>query len=998
MNSIQASFGRKLGNTFPVTLYLRTDGLDGSLETHNVLVSLYNETKGLEVQVQCSVDGDTVRFSFTAALQSAAGGTGFYTPRIVVDAGDQNIGSADWYKCIEIVAHSSQEYTRRNAGVNVGPVVLSGDLTLIANGLSAYELWKADGHEGSLSEFIEYLREPAETAAASVAEEEARRTAAERARSEAESVRALAEKLRMASEGQRASAETTRQDNEQTRQSQENARVTAEGQRASAETTRQDNEQTRQSQENARATAEGQRALAEITRQDNERTRQSQESTRATAEGQRASAEATRQDNERTRQSQESARESASQTAVAAANAAAAAASAVVKDAAAIREAADEALDAAREATAKAQELSDAVADVAALREDVDELLLGSHDHMAAAWDDGQVSPAASKTAGDVSIINYDMFLIDHTRNTEKVTHPVGKMKRNNYLRFDEGNFAPTVGITQSMYEDCMDRPLYLDGELYCAAGAFDPVAFLQLCTVEAGADGVYRLVHPVLHKDAADGPEVQHYLMPWETTSKDYSLFLGCEHPIYMLQNVKGSSGKVWNFLSTVRKSWDGHESVELKPTAFSPCPVGVIIDANNVRHSRALFCIYDGADAVYCGGRQGVGGNCSMFYHKGKMMPAANVMNQVTSMQYARNDNPVVTDPVPFAEGGYHALNTFLTYLEIKYGSRYLHAAAKFGSGISSNDGCSNEAAWKSNGGVRCRKVGDANWVYQSFGSKPSVIRRDATGTQWDAWTVLLNNYHPKEAVMESQMALSFAVEFGIDEGEEFEFYGNVYSWSKVSVADGPDEGHMSAIVRSIRSEIVSAYDAEGNAASFEIEASLRMSLFEGANICGDVFMYWGGGMELIGTCGENTAGGSVGHRIDVWSEPDQGKWLAETDVTHNDGADFACESEYTHLAHMTTSANGYSLKDVEMAPVPAVMGGSIGQGMCHYNYLGKYWASVVGAKARVGVRFRGFSFYSFCAPRSLHAYHGAGSTAQSYCGSAQVALPESATTTQS
>lgn len=39
---------------------------------------------------------------------------------------------------------------------------------------------------------------------------------------------------------------------------------------------------------------------------------------------------------------------------------------------------------------------------------------------------------------------------------------PVGKLRKNNLLRFENGDFAPTVGITEEMRAEC-DVELYLD-------------------------------------------------------------------------------------------------------------------------------------------------------------------------------------------------------------------------------------------------------------------------------------------------------------------------------------------------------------------------------------------------------------------------------------------------------------------------------------------------------------------------------------------------------
>ena len=1050
----EATFGRRIGNTFPVTLYVRSFTMGGNLSDHIVAVILINETKGKRENVPCTVEGNEVKFSFTSALQYRLGGTGIYTPVLAVDAGDENLGEADWYKSIEIVAHSVQEYSSGNSGVNIGGVVLQADLTLVSNGLSAYEMWKADGYRGTLHDYIEFNRQPAVEAAARADAAEAIRAAAESVRQEEESTRQSNEQNRQSQESARqnaaaqqaeqagrdhqtATSDHTQAGNDHTRAEGDHSTAESDHTRAGSDHTRAEGDHNTAGQDHTQAGSDHTRAEGDHNTAGQDHTQAGTDHTRAESDHGTAESDQTRAGSDHTRAEgdhdtagQDHTQAGTDHTRANSDHDTAGSDHTQAGDdhtransdhstaesdhiqagndhtrADADHEAAQEAIhasstavEAAREATAAAAALQGAVEDIATLKDDVEELLLGSHDHMAAAWADGQTSPTAAKTAGDSSLVNYHMFVIDHTRNQETVSHPLGKLKMNNYLRYDDGSFAPTVGITQAMYEECMTHDLYMNGELYCASGAFDPVAFFELCTVVTGQDNVKRISCPMLLKDAADGTEVSHYLMPWETTGVNLSLMLGCEHPLYMLQNVKGTSGRVWNFLSTVRKSWDGHESVELKPTAFSPCPVGMVVDGNSKRHLRTMFCIYDGPSAGNCAGSAGDSNNITMFKQKGRMMPAANVISQVTNMQYARNDNVNNEGPTPFAEGGYHALNTFIAYLEIKYGTRNLHASSRFGSGISSNDSCTNEETWRANGGVRCRKVGADTWTYQTLGGKPSIIRKNATGTQWSDWSSAINNYYPKEAVMESQMAASFAVEMGIDAGENFEFYGNVYTWGNAGTADGLGEGRMNSVIRSIRKQNVEAYDAEGNAATFEVEVCLRMSLFEGANLSGDVYMYWGGGMDIIGVCGANTANGTFGHRIDAWFEPDQGKWLDDTDVSHNDGSDFDCESEYTHLGGVVTTANGYSLKDLEMAPFATQIGGSISQGMCHYNYLQKNWSSTQGAKARVGVRFRGLAHFSYCSPRALLANTSAGYTYQYFCGSAQVALPESATTTQS
>ena len=58
--------------------------------------------------------------------------------------------------------------------------------------------------------------------------------------------------------------------------------------------------------------------------------------------------------------------------------------------------------------------------------------------------------------------MKYDFYLLDTTDNTRQTTKPVGKLMRNNLLRFADGSFAPTIGITEAQRAEC-DVELYLD-------------------------------------------------------------------------------------------------------------------------------------------------------------------------------------------------------------------------------------------------------------------------------------------------------------------------------------------------------------------------------------------------------------------------------------------------------------------------------------------------------------------------------------------------------
>ena len=128
-------------------------------------------------------------------------------------------------------------------------------------------------------------------------------------------------------------------------------------------------------------------------------------------------------------------------------------------------------------------------------------------------WDEEELSPEVAETVGDMGFLSeWHPFLLDTTDNTGEVTRPVGKLKRNNYLRFEDGTFAPTVGITEAQRAQC-DVELYLDNtqqQKYCEAGQFNAEDFYN-------EYGMNQKLYNVA------GEEITHILRPWETTETKY-------------------------------------------------------------------------------------------------------------------------------------------------------------------------------------------------------------------------------------------------------------------------------------------------------------------------------------------------------------------------------------------------------------------------------------------------------------------------------------------
>lgn len=591
--------------------------------------------------------------------------------------------------------------------------------------------------------------------------------------------------------------------------------------------------------------------------------------------------------------------------------------------------------------------------------------------------------------------LDWRPFLVDMTAiEGETKKRPVMELKRSNWLRDIYGNWAPVVGITTAMRDECMANALYTDAactEQYCAAGAFDPEAFLALCSIET-VDGVKRLTHPTLYK-AAD-TEVTHYLMPWETTETKYSIFIGRKDEVYLLDNVVGASGKEWNgILGAKANVWDGVdvEAFALKPTGICPSPATAISE-NGVTKIRSFFYNYP-SSLTGIRGRKGYASNCAMFYDDGHYPTSG--YSQISTKTTARANNHVATAPFPVSEGGWHARNTFLRCVETALGTKYLCSYGRFSSGITAVDACGNEGQWLERGGVRIKATGDADWTYKNWGGSGKIYYKDGSAYKTIDMAAMLTSYGPHMKTLEAQIAVSFAVEFGIGAGEKFEYNGCTWWYSNptTSTFTPPTvaEGYMNARVYKIVAGEFAAYsDTSGTEETFTVECCLRTGLMLGCDMSGDIGPYWGGGCEIVGECVTAPASGSYGYTLKAYIEPDQTKWVNEGDTSVNIGTKFASgfEDKYRYAGSIVTRTSNYMRRRLPNTPLPASHGGGFGKGECGYGYMANYWGSA-GKKTRVGVRC-GFSAYSsLLSARFLIASYTAGFTFTYFCGSAQVLL---------
>lgn len=600
-----------------------------------------------------------------------------------------------------------------------------------------------------------------------------------------------------------------------------------------------------------------------------------------------------------------------------------------------------------------------------------------------ASQDTSQPSPdlVNPQTNASIQLLQdmYRPFLVDHTEAKEGVeVMPADELKRNNWLRYANGNFAPAVGITEEMRAEC-DVELYLNAEhteKYCDAGKFDAERFYNQ----------YGMTQKLYD---AQGKAVR-ILRPWETTSKDYSIMVGAPSGTYLLDGYSTKEGEQDIMYKGISKSYRevaGCKPRYLAPTLLAPCHATSVTGSDGKVRFRSFPFLYNVGDDNTKGGFNADFG-VKMFYDNG-CYPRVNDVSQITSMQYARNNNADQTKPYPFAEVGFHAYNTFIIAHELLYGTNYINNPdTLFSSGVSDMNDCTDNATWKKYGGVRVKAGNDGEWSYKRWSNIPSFMYKDATGTKVNAdFSQIFNNNFPKLREMEAQLVLSFAAELGVQENTEFDVYGQKYRYITPPKAKGLADGYMNAIVYKVVPAEWQGYDANGNAVTWKMEANLLQGIIDGLTTSGDIFCYAGGGYEQVDIYHSPTSAGKEGanERI-LYIETDQRKWHSETVYIKNDNGMFDFESQYEKVGHVDNALSGHLKQREPHTPFYKMIGGSLGTFVSGDNYNERYYNAIEGQHVRLGIRICGIPLWQHCGSRYLNARTNVNTSSASCGGSNQ------------
>ena len=590
----------------------------------------------------------------------------------------------------------------------------------------------------------------------------------------------------------------------------------------------------------------------------------------------------------------------------------------------------------------------------------------------------------ATRVDGSVALaLDWYPVLVDMSPVEGEVRkRPVGWLKRNNFLRFEDGSFAPTVGITAAQAAEC-DVALYLDDQAtqqYCAAGEFDAEAFYNQY-------GMNQALYD------ANGNAVR-ILRPWETTETKYSIFIARKDTVQLIDNEIGTDGAMLRGIVADDGKFEG-----IKPN-HPLVPTGIAADPCTQLNGkmRCFFFNYN-TQQTGCEGAEppspysGVSGE--LFYDDGTYPRVLdNILegdngnypndddigiNQAKNGKYARANNYDPTKPYPVSEGGWHAWNVFISCLEAAYGTKYLHSASRFSSGVSSNDTSNSAANWLAHGGVRLKLTSATSWSYYQWSATNHAIY-PKSGNRTNL-SVIVNNYNSKMQCMEAQMALSMAAELNVAPGTDFEFYGHTYNYETPTGATALLNGRMNARLFRTRTMQVGGFNSSRNAATWDVECRMRVGIAEGVNINGDILAYVGGGAEVV------TQYINYTHWVRSYLECDQTKWV-NVNHTVQQTSDFDFMSQYEQLEDGRVEENAYVMLRQKYGTWRMQYGVSIGTGECCYHYEASL-GTTANMKYRAGLRGRGNANSAIASPRYVSSNAWASYSSATTGGSAQVLL---------
>ena len=632
----------------------------------------------------------------------------------------------------------------------------------------------------------------------------------------------------------------------------------------------------------------------------------------------------------------------------------------------------------------------------------------GSYSYCVADWSStNRLTPTANDMYGDPELLQWDFYLVDHSATpTDDGTRlkPEAKLCRNNIFKDTNGNYVKTVftnisakgryvdsdGVTKSAFATNMR--LYTNSTCtaeYVMSSAFSPEEFIKM----------YGKAAKLYVKKTNNQPaELFDIPRPWEEYqqtgagfSSIKSVVLSLPRKVYLLDQLQGKSGKIWKGIFYEPCIWDGIDvsKYPLDTTGIFASTVPATVDSGTTK----FFCRYLGFYVDDSGnlkiddfskGSAGTGDRSSVFLRDSYTISNQNYQkgcfsrnfdtNQRNTITLSRNNNPNKQSPTPFAEGGWHSRNTFVTSQEILYKTKNLGDTNFFATGITPVNSISTEAQWKVFGGIRWKQAGESKWSYGTWTVTPSDVCYNNTGGK-TSWSKLLNDDYPKEQCMESQTYASYAYEMGIAPEVEFQYDSDKDWWYYKNIPNtkGLADGEMNCLIYKRMPRTITFFNTSGTPTDFDVEIILRMSLINGYTLLGDVKKFFGGGFEIVATDlkGVNN---TPGNPIKIYCAFDQKNWRSTTElqttVLDNFGT-FVFENDpnYVKLLEGESANDNYTEIREPYTCFKVKDGGSYTTGECCYVGSVSWYYTKQNQRLRLGVFTRDGANSMACNPRCFN-----------------------------
>lgn len=141
----------RIGNDLTIEWTILRNGQVEDLKGKD-LTLLLKSPWGKVFKPDFTIDGYRLRFAFLGKDQQEAGE---YSLILVENAGKPGMYTVDACKAFRLVPHSFEAGGSPCIGLRVETIHLAGNMTVPANGLSAYEIAVKHGFEGTEDEWIE---------------------------------------------------------------------------------------------------------------------------------------------------------------------------------------------------------------------------------------------------------------------------------------------------------------------------------------------------------------------------------------------------------------------------------------------------------------------------------------------------------------------------------------------------------------------------------------------------------------------------------------------------------------------------------------------------------------------------------------------------------------------------------------------------------------------------------------------------------------------------